>query len=189
MRRLRPHLTYANVVASIAVFIALGGTSYAVVALPKNSVGAKQISSDAVGGSELRRSAVRSKDIKDRAVTMRDISLGARRSLRGPQGPVGPQGPPASSLTAAVNAAGNVTSSLGGAGGRHALPGIYEVIFNRDLRACYAVATLSRVAGAPPEDPQAGEIVTSTTVEGLIVRTSNSSGTAADLPFHVIVVC
>ena len=33
IRRLRIHLSYANVMATIAVFIALGGTSYAVVSL------------------------------------------------------------------------------------------------------------------------------------------------------------
>jgi hypothetical protein len=34
---MRPKLTYANVMATIAVFIALGGASYASLKLPKNS--------------------------------------------------------------------------------------------------------------------------------------------------------
>src|SRR4051812_38862259 len=38
MTRLRSHLSYANIVASLALFLALGGTSYAVVSLPRNSV-------------------------------------------------------------------------------------------------------------------------------------------------------
>ena len=173
--------------ASIAVFIALGGTSYAVVALPKDSVGAKQIRSGAVGGSELRGGAVHTKDIKDRGVGMRDISLGARRWLRGQSGPPGPQGPPGATITAAVDAAGSVRSSLPGAGASHDPgTGLYDITFSRDLRSCYAVASLARV---DPIDPQAGEIVTSTTEKGVLVRTRNSSGTAADLPFHVIVVC
>ena len=46
MSRLRSHITYANVMATIALFIALGGTSYAVSQLPRNSVGAKQIRSE-----------------------------------------------------------------------------------------------------------------------------------------------
>jgi hypothetical protein len=41
-------LTYANVVATLALFIALGGASYAAVVLPANSVGPKQLRSGAV---------------------------------------------------------------------------------------------------------------------------------------------
>lgn len=37
-RFLRSHLTYANVMATIAVFVALGGVSYAALELPRNSV-------------------------------------------------------------------------------------------------------------------------------------------------------
>jgi hypothetical protein len=42
--RLRSRLTYANVLASVALFIALGGASYAAVQIPKGSVGTKQLS-------------------------------------------------------------------------------------------------------------------------------------------------
>lgn len=43
MSRLIPRLSYANVVATLALFIALGGASYAAVELPANSVGVRQI--------------------------------------------------------------------------------------------------------------------------------------------------
>ncbi len=43
LTRLRSRLTYANVVATIALFVALGGGAYAVLKLPKNSVKSKQI--------------------------------------------------------------------------------------------------------------------------------------------------
>ncbi len=39
MRRLSDRLSYANVVASVALFVALGGTSYAAVSLSRGSVG------------------------------------------------------------------------------------------------------------------------------------------------------
>jgi hypothetical protein len=42
------HLTYANVVASMALFIALGGASYAAIVLPANSVGPRQLQAGAV---------------------------------------------------------------------------------------------------------------------------------------------
>jgi len=41
--KIRANLTYANVMATIAVFIALGGSSYAAIRLPANSVGTIQI--------------------------------------------------------------------------------------------------------------------------------------------------
>ena len=39
MERLRNSVSYANVMATIAVFLALGGGAYAALRLPKNSVG------------------------------------------------------------------------------------------------------------------------------------------------------
>ena len=41
MSRIRARLTYANIVATIALFIALGGGAYAAFKLPANSVGSK----------------------------------------------------------------------------------------------------------------------------------------------------
>ena len=66
--------------------------------------------------------------------------------------------------------------------------GNYEVVFNRDMRACFAVATPSRFEGDLP-GPEAGQAATETMFRGVIVRTRDSSGAVADLPFHLIVVC
>ena len=65
MRKLRGRLTYANVMATIAVFIALGGASYAATQLPKNSVGSKQ----------LKKNAITTAKIKDAAVTGAKVNL------------------------------------------------------------------------------------------------------------------
>ena len=179
--------------ASAAVFVALGGTSYAVTALPRDSVGSRQIRSGAVGPAELRSGAVRSKEIRDHVIGLRDISLGARRSLRGrpgATGPRGPAGPPLTSFTAAVDAAGSVRSATAEPiGGFNPGTGVYEIVFNRDFRACYAVASLGSAIDAPGSLPDAGEIVVFTTARGVIVRTRNSSGQPTGYPFHVIVLC
>src|SRR5919198_1116556 len=90
-------LTYANVVATAALFVALGGSSYAAFSLPGNSVGPAQIRARAVGASELRRGAVFSKHLHDGSVGLHDISTRARATLRGARGvpgPPGAQGPP-----------------------------------------------------------------------------------------------
>jgi hypothetical protein len=53
LKRLADHLSYANVAATLALFISLGGASYAVVTLPANSVGTTQLRAGAVNPSKL----------------------------------------------------------------------------------------------------------------------------------------
>lgn len=60
---MRPKLNYANVMATIAVFIALGGASYAALKLPKNSVGTKQIKKNAVTGQKVKDGSLTGKDV------------------------------------------------------------------------------------------------------------------------------
>jgi len=79
--RVTSRLTYANVMATIAVFLALGGTSYAVTALPRNSVGTQQ----------LKKSAVTSAKVKDGSLTSADFAAGTL--LKGDAGATGAQGP------------------------------------------------------------------------------------------------
>ena len=43
LARFASRLSYANVMATVAVFISLGGGAYAMSRLPKNSVGTKQL--------------------------------------------------------------------------------------------------------------------------------------------------
>lgn len=66
-------LTYANVVASLALFIALGGVSYAAVKLPKNSVGAKQIKKNSVTSTKIKSRSVFGSDLRNNTVTGNQI--------------------------------------------------------------------------------------------------------------------
>jgi hypothetical protein len=63
----------ANVIAGLALFVALGGTAAAAVTLDRDSVGSVQI----------RRDAVRSSEIRDASIRAADMSSGARTALRG----------------------------------------------------------------------------------------------------------
>ena len=81
--RLRSRLNYANVTASLALFVALGGTAAAAVTLPRDSVGASQIRKDAVRSPEIEKDAVRSSEIRDESINFGDISTGAATKLRG----------------------------------------------------------------------------------------------------------
>lgn len=191
MRALRQRLSYANFMATIAVFIALGGTSWAVTQLPRNSVGATQIRSRAVGPSELRSRAVSSRSIRDATIGVRDLSRQARSTLRGVKGDAGPAGPAgASGITfhAALNAAG-VRVRGNSVGGGSSAPGIYTVEFSRDVSACEAVASLASVPGGTVVDPPAGRITVRPNGSRVEVRTFDENGAVRDLPFNVIVAC
>jgi hypothetical protein len=62
MKALQRHLTYANVMATLGVFLALGGVSYAALKLPKNSVGSKQIKKNAISSSKVKNGALKKDD-------------------------------------------------------------------------------------------------------------------------------
>jgi hypothetical protein len=68
MKRFRPRLTYANVIASLALFVALGGSAVA-GGLAKNSVGPNQLKKGAVSAPKLAKQAVTSGKIAPQAVT------------------------------------------------------------------------------------------------------------------------
>lgn len=76
MKRIRSRLTYANVVASLALFLSLaGGGAFAATQLGKNSVGTSQLRKGAVTAAKLKKNAVTTSRIKNRAVTGRKIRL------------------------------------------------------------------------------------------------------------------
>ncbi len=69
MSRLRPKLTYSNVVATLALFVAVGGASaFAASQLGKNTVGAKQIKKNAVTTAKIKKNAVDTARIKNNSV-------------------------------------------------------------------------------------------------------------------------
>jgi hypothetical protein len=64
MRKASARLTYANVTASLALFIALGGGAYAAATLPKNSVGPAQIKKNAVSSTKVKDGSLLKKEFK-----------------------------------------------------------------------------------------------------------------------------
>ena len=95
MSRIRSMFTYANVVATIALFIALGGGAYAALSLPKNSVGTKQIKKDAVVSSKVKNGSLLSGDFKAGQLRQGVQGPPGPPGDKGDQGPVGPSTGPA----------------------------------------------------------------------------------------------
>ncbi|HYC80877.1 MAG TPA: hypothetical protein VEB65_03765 [Solirubrobacterales bacterium] len=80
LRRFVPRPTYANVIASIALFVALGGAAIA-AGLPRNSVGPNQLKRGAVTPAKIRKNAVTAGKLAPGAVT--PGKLGANAVLPG----------------------------------------------------------------------------------------------------------
>jgi hypothetical protein len=68
MNGLRSKITYANVVSTLCLFLLLGGTAYATLSLPKNSVGNKQLKPNSVTGSKVQNGSIAALDLKPNAV-------------------------------------------------------------------------------------------------------------------------
>jgi hypothetical protein len=65
MKKLRPRLTYSNVVSTLCLFLLVGGgTAFAATQLSKNSVGSKQIKKNAVTSAKIKKEAVTGAKIK-----------------------------------------------------------------------------------------------------------------------------
>src|SRR5881392_3661004 len=102
LRRFKP--SPAMVVASLALLIALGGTSYAAIqALPRNSVTTVQVKDFSLLGRDFKRGQIPAGPV----------------GPAGPAGPAGPQGPAGSSSSVAlkwalVRADGGIAAQSGG---------------------------------------------------------------------------
>jgi len=87
---MRPKLTYANVVSTMALFIALtGATAFAATKLPDRSVGEFQLRPGAVTAQKIRKNAVTAPKIKAEAVKQGKIANGAITAAKLTAGAVG----------------------------------------------------------------------------------------------------
>jgi hypothetical protein len=213
--RARRGLRFANVVSVTALFVALGGTSYAAVSLSHNSVGswqirtgavdksevhrsavaaseirrngvnASEIKRDAVGPSEVRPKAISSDEVADGALEAVDLSAAARTDLVSAN---------AVSFDMASTAAGAAAGGDAKGIAHTAATGIYTVDFGQDVSACRYSATVGGVkAGSAIEQPPATARVATaspaTDARKVVVKTFAADGSALDAPFHLLLTC
>jgi hypothetical protein len=77
IRKANIKLTYANVVATLALFCALGGGAYAAIRVPPNSVGARQLKGGAVTKGKIAKEAINASKIAEGSITGTQIDLAA----------------------------------------------------------------------------------------------------------------
>jgi len=169
----------AMVVALTALFLALGGSAYALV------VTGKTIRNNTVTGKDIRNGTLKAKDIGKDSLgggAIKESSLapvpaagiaygGARFAVVAPNGTL---------------ARGRSVSSVA-----RTAAGRYQVIFTADVRNCAYFATIGDTSAAPLG---AGSQITTaslnTSANGVAVRTWGPNGQATgDRPFHLIVNC
>jgi hypothetical protein len=119
LERLRPRLTYANVIATMALFLALGGgAAFAAATLGKNTVGAKQLKKNTVTGVKVKDGSLSSGDFKAGQLPS------GERGLTGPTGARGPQGVPgATSVVVRYGEEGKPKEGENGQSNAKCLPG------------------------------------------------------------------
>ena len=119
MTRIRRHMTFANVVSIMALVFAMGGTGYAALKLPKNSVGGAQIKKNAVTGAKVKNSSLGPSDIKNGSLLKADFKAGQLPAgATGATGATGPAGAAGANGTAdayaRVQANGTLLTALEG---------------------------------------------------------------------------
>lgn len=206
----------ATAISLVALFVALGGTSYATVTklLPKNSVGSTQVINGSLQAVDLSKKARTSlKGLRGPAGAAGAAGpqgpkgdTGAQgpkgdTGAQGPQGPKGdtglqgPSGANAVALWAQITVAGQVLRGTATGSSRIAV-GHYRVTFNRDVFGCGQIATLdnSNDPGPGGTPMPAGFILTYRSAllpssQVVDVYTYDTSGVSADRWFEVAVFC
>jgi len=161
MKRLRRHATYANIVASLALCVAVGtGGAYAATQLAKNSVG--------------------SRELKNGGVKVKDLAGGTRERFdRVERASVANDGTLASGTATRADSEAPVS------------PGSYTVTFDRQVARCTYAATPAAVPGGDGNGFQIAAAARLTGQGGrkVNVTTYDVEGNPVPSGFHLIVAC
>ncbi|MGA8745186.1 MAG: hypothetical protein WB507_04915 [Solirubrobacterales bacterium] len=76
-QKLRARLTFANVMSCVAVFVALTGSAYAAISIPRNSVGTRQLQAKSVTNGKLANGAITGAKVAEGTLTGANINLTA----------------------------------------------------------------------------------------------------------------
>jgi hypothetical protein len=241
LSRIRPRLSYANVVATLALFIVLGGGAYATIDrkigtkdLKKNAVTTKKIKKQAVKAGKIGPRAVRTGKVFDGAITTPKISDDAvstdklgDETVTGSKiaseavstGKLAPEAvehgkigdgqvslqklnsqsvaegfqPRSDILYASVNALGQLqTGNSRGAVNsiRISDPGLYRVVFNRNVSGCAWFPSRSAIGtGIPANGDFLGVGGEANQPNNVRVRIRDNNNALANRSFSLLVVC
>jgi len=130
LKRRRPP-SPAFVISLVALFVALGGTSYAAIKLPKNSVGAKQLKKNAVTAPKIKNGAVTASKLNTAGLTVPNAVHATSAGGAPPTGPAGGAlagtypSPSIAPAAAATSVAANPATATDPCGGSPPQTGIF----------------------------------------------------------------
>jgi hypothetical protein len=176
--------------ALLALFFALGGTSFAAgnTLLPGNSVGTRQVINGSLQTSDLSKTA-RNALKGNRGLRGPAGAQGARggTGATGAQGVQGAAGQSATKLFVAMDAGGALTKKSGATSATRASAGVYRVVFNANITNCVYLATAGQDAGSLFEDYH---LYTSRTGTNTIdVQIFDEKNNPLDRSFYLAVFC
>jgi hypothetical protein len=194
LRKLRARMTYANVVSTIALGLAIGGgTAYAATKIGTgniryHAVTASKLATNSVTASKIKNNAVSGSDIRNNSVTGDDVRTGSLLASdfapnQLPKGDKGDKGDPATSIYGVLGQTG-VMSNSKNVTGVSVNGNEYTVTSNQDVSKCAAVATATgNAAGIVTAAPTAGN------VQQITFATFDDDGTDAPRAFQFAVYC
>ena len=158
----------SNAIAYLALFIALGGTSYAAIRLPANSVGNRQLRNGAVTDKKLANGAITPAKLDGRDIAG-SVAMWARVSANG-------------DVIASEPRAATVGWSLADHAGR--------VSWDRPVpNRCFALATVDGF-GTPPGFASVVTLHSPVpAAAGVVVGTFATTGQPSAAPVNVAVIC
>ena len=169
-------------VALLALFMAMGGSAYALVvtsgSIKNNTIRSADVRNGGLLGKDFHKNGVGGGAIKESTLGVVPSALVANGSNR----------------FAVVNAGGQGIRGRGTTSVARTAEGRYQVIFDADVRACGYYATIGGPTAAAP--PASGQITVSSlasNVNGVDIRTNDGDdpnpGAAVNRPFHLVVLC
>jgi hypothetical protein len=190
LAKVRARLTYANVVATVALFVALGGSSYAAISITgknvkNSSLTGKDVKNNSLTGSDVKN--IKSGDVSDHSLLAKDFSAGQLPA--GPQGQKGDTGVPGTARAYAHILADGSIDSAHSKGVGHALNaenGLHCGEFTFGTPNVVVVSQdLATGTGFAVAHPEANSCVVGGVNYNAQVSTTSSVGGQADRAFYV----
>jgi hypothetical protein len=168
----------AMAVALLALFMAMGGSAYALVitsgSIKNNTIKSVDVRNHSLLGKDVRASGVGGRAIKESSLATVPSAFIAHGSAR----------------FSVVNAGGQQVRGRGTTSAARTAEGRYQVIFDADVRGCGYYATIGGpTAAAPPDNGQITLSGLASNINGVDIRTTGAGGNDANKPFHLVVLC
>jgi hypothetical protein len=173
----------AMVVACVALFVSLGGVSYAVA-----TIGSNDIVDGSIRNRDFKDGTLRGQEAKPDGFgpnAIKEQSLDSTKLRQVPSAVVADgvtRHAVISNIGATVRARGVTSSAQTGTGQ-------YQVVLDRDVRNCVYVATLGDESASGPGTGQIAVTSAAANVNAVRVVTRDSDGTPANRSFHLVVSC